>query len=128
MKLFLKEHGLLIVVQFVQFFVVLGIYWLDGFRNLLLAFYSIFLGLFFLTIYLMYHFVSRRKFYKRLMAPLGSLDESLQSTEAAPISQALDHLLKDQYKLYQTRVKELESKQEQHLKFMDTWVHQMKTP
>jgi two-component system, OmpR family, sensor histidine kinase YxdK len=128
MKLFLKEHGLLIVVQFVQFLVVLGIYWLDGYRNLLLAFYSIFLGLFFLSCYLVYHYVSRRKFYKRLMDPFGSLDDSLQSTEAAPISQALDHLLKDQYKLYQTRVKELESKQEQHLKFMDTWVHQMKTP
>lgn len=128
MKLFFKEHALLIAVQIVQFIVILAIYWLDGYRNLLPALYAIFLGLFFLTGYLVYHYLSRRKFYQRLTNELTSLDDSFQITESTPISQALDHLLKDQYKHYQTRIKELESKQEEHLKFMDQWVHQMKTP
>jgi len=128
MRLFFREHTFLIAVQIVQFFVVLAIYWLDGYRHLLPAFYAIFLGLFFLTGYLVYHYLSRRKFYKRLTNELSSLDDSFQTTEASPISQALDHLLKDQYKHYQTKIKVLESKQEEHLKFMDQWVHQMKTP
>jgi len=128
MKLFFREHAVLIAVQIVQFFVVLAIYWLDGYRHLLPAFYAIFLGLFFLASYLAYHYLSRRKFYKRLTNELCSLDDSFQTAESSPISQALNHLLKDQYKHYQTRIKELESKQEEHLKFMDQWVHQMKTP
>lgn len=128
MKLFFREHAVLIAVQIVQFFVVLAIYWLDGYRHLLPAFYAIFLGLFFLASYLAYHYLSRRKFYKRLTNELCSLDDSFQTTESSSISQALNHLLKDQYKHYQTRIKELESKQEEHLKFMDQWVHQMKTP
>lgn len=128
MKLFFKEHAMLIAVQMVQFIVILGIYWLDGYRHLLPGLYAIFLGLFFLTGYLVYHYFSRRKFYMRLSNSLNSLDDSLQTTEPSPISEALDQLLKDQYKLYQTKIKALESKQEQHLKFMDQWVHQMKTP
>ncbi|MGR6342495.1 sensor histidine kinase [Priestia megaterium] len=128
MKLFFREHTFLIATQIVQFFVVLSIYWLDGYRHLLPACYAVFLGLFFLTGYLAYHYSSRRKFYRRLTNELSSLDDSFQTTEASPISQALDYLLKSQYKHYQTRIKGLEAKQDEHLKFMDQWVHQMKTP
>ncbi|MBD8847077.1 sensor histidine kinase [Priestia megaterium] len=128
MKLFFREHTFLIAIQIIQFFVVLSIYWLDGYQHLLPAFYAVFLGLFFLTGYLACHYFSRRKFYRRLTNELPSLDDSFQTTEASPISQALDYLLKSQYKHYQTRIKELEAKQDEHLKFMDQWVHQMKTP
>jgi OmpR family two-component system sensor histidine kinase YxdK len=48
MKLFLREHALLIAVQAVQFFFILSIYWLDGYRSILPALYAIFLGFFFL--------------------------------------------------------------------------------
>jgi two-component system, OmpR family, sensor histidine kinase YxdK len=128
MKLFLKEHALLIGVQIIQFTLILAIYWLDGYRHLLPALYGIFLGLFFLTAYLAYHYASRRKFYQRLTEELASLDDSFQTTENSPISRALDDLLKGQYRHYQTVIKALESRQEEHLKFMDQWVHQMKTP
>lgn len=128
MKLFIKEHALLIVVQLIQFFVMVAIYFLDGYHHLLPALYTVFLGLFFLGVYLIYHYYSRRLFYKKLTSDLESLDQSLQKTEQTPISEALDRLLKNQYKHYQEQIKRLESKQEEHLKFMDQWVHQMKTP
>lgn len=128
MKLFLREHALLIAVQILQFFVVLSISWLAGFRSILPALYAAFLGFFFLACYLTYHYVSRRRFYKRLSEPLASLNDSLQRTEQAPVSAALDQLLKDQYRLYKNQIKTLEHQQEQHLKYMDQWVHQMKTP
>jgi two-component system, OmpR family, sensor histidine kinase YxdK len=128
MKLFLKEHTLLIVLQIIQFIVILTIYYLDGYHHMLPALYAVFLGLFFLGVYLIYHYYSRRHFYKRLTKQLESLDQSLQRTEHTPISEALDQLLKNQYKHYQEQIKRLESRQEEHLKFMDQWVHQMKTP
>ncbi|WP_078378818.1 sensor histidine kinase [Sutcliffiella halmapala] len=128
MKLYFKEHSLLIAVQVLQFFVMVSIFWMDGYRSVSIALYAIFLGIFFLTCYLFYHYYSRRKYYEMLSNPLANLDDSLQKLEQAPISEALDNLLKSQYKLYQQQIKTLTHQQEEHLKFMDQWVHQMKTP
>ncbi|MBM7603120.1 signal transduction histidine kinase [Metabacillus crassostreae] len=128
MKLFMKEHFLLIVVQLIQFSVMFSIYWLDGYRSIRPGLYSVFLGIFLLACYLFYYFYSRRNFYKRLSKPLEELDDSFQKTEQTPISVALDSLLKDQYKLYQHQIKSLENQQLEHNKFMNQWVHQMKTP
>lgn len=128
MKLFIREHSLLIIIQLIQFTLIFLIYWLDGYHRLNPALYGIFLGFFILGCYLSYQYYSRRQFYRRLSQPIESLDESLQETEQAPVSEALKALLREQYKHYQTQIKKLESAQEEHLTFMDHWVHQMKTP
>jgi two-component system, OmpR family, sensor histidine kinase YxdK len=128
MKLFFREHVLLIFIQLIQFAFIFIIYWLDGYDRLKPALYGIFLGFFTLGCYLLYQYYSRRQFYRRLTQPLASLDESIQQTEQTPISGALEALLREQYKHYQTQIKKLESAQEEHLTFMDHWVHQMKTP
>ncbi|MCR6098712.1 sensor histidine kinase [Salipaludibacillus agaradhaerens] len=128
MKLFLKEHSFLIVIQIIQLSGVIGVLWLDGYRDLKLSVYAIFLGLVVLTGYLAYHYISHRHFYARLSNPLMSLDDSYQKTEAVPMAKALDQLLKAQYKHYHKQIKTLEKQQEEHLTFIDQWVHQMKTP
>ncbi|MUK88937.1 sensor histidine kinase [Ornithinibacillus sp. L9] len=128
MKLFFKENTLLICTQALQFFIIMSIYWLDGYQNVRPALYAVFLGFFLLGCYLFYHYISRRKFYKRLSEPLQKLDDSLQKTEIAPLAIQLDELLKNQYKLYQTQIKALQQQQMEHLQFIDQWVHQMKTP
>ncbi len=128
MKLFLREHSLLIIMQLFQFTLILSIYWLDGYHRLKPALYGVFLGFFILGCYLFYQYYSRRQFYKRLSQPLESLDESFQEIEQTPVSEALESLLREQFKHYQTQIKKLESAQEEHLKFMNHWVHQMKTP
>ncbi|NQX44715.1 sensor histidine kinase [Paenibacillus tritici] len=128
MKLFIREHVLLLVVQIVQFGAMLSIYWLDGYRDLPTALYSVFLGFFFLCCYLIYQFISRRRYYLRLGKPLETLDESFQTMENNPVSQALEQLLHSQYRLYQQQLTAAKLQQEQHLTFIDQWVHQMKTP
>ncbi|WP_010096603.1 sensor histidine kinase [Ornithinibacillus scapharcae] len=128
MKLFLKEHAFLLVVHIVQLIFLLLIYWLDGYRDLKLFFYAGFIILFFLVGYLFYHWIKHREFYRRLESPLDSLDDTFQVADQAPIAVALDNLLREQYKLYQHRLSEKEKQQEEHRKFMDQWVHQMKTP
>lgn len=128
MKLFFKEHSLLVAVQVVQLLMILSILWLDGYRDIRLFLYIVFLNFFILGCYLIYYFLSRKKFYERLSNPLESLDNSIQQTDAAPISKALNGLLRGQYKLFQNQLEALEDDQEKHRKFMDQWVHQMKTP
>ncbi|WP_010529848.1 sensor histidine kinase [Lentibacillus jeotgali] len=128
MKLFIKDHQLLIGLQVVQFGLVFLILWLDGYQDIRTVFYTIFLGLFLFSCYLVYRYVTHRAFYNRLEKPMESLEESLQQTEQAPIAEALDQLLKSQYRLYEHRIGETEARKEEHMTFIDRWVHQMKTP
>src|SRR5699024_4733740 len=128
MKLFIREHRLLIGLQIAQSILVCVILWLDGTGDMATVFYAIFLALFLFSCYLLYRYVTRRKFYKRLETPMASLDESLQKTEHVPVAEAFDQLLKSQYRLYQQKINETETRKEEHLTFIDRWVHQMKTP
>lgn len=128
MKLFVKEHRLLIVVQILQFSIIGLLIWLGGFRNLSLILYSVFLGLFFLVIYLMYKYNTQKKFYERLSKNLAILDESQQQLDYNDLSEALSNLLKSQYHLYANEIIDLKQKQEQYFIFINRWIHQMKTP
>ena len=128
MVLFLREHVLLIIVQCVQFTIIVGLFWLAGFRDVQLAIYSIFLGMFMLSCYLVYQYISRKAYYQRLSNPVQTFDESHQSLQNAPVAVALQRLLASQYKLYETEIVALNQKQKEHIIFMDRWIHQMKTP
>lgn len=128
MKLFFREHLLLVHVQICQFGLIIAVFWLAGFRNIQLVLYSGFLGLLLLLAYLIYQYVSRNQFYRWLSHPPDRLDDALQSPGNAPIDQALHRLLKANYRLYQTEIVTQSNRQEEQLVFMDLWVHQMKTP
>lgn len=128
MKLFLKEHVGLIVIQIVQFIVIVSLFWLAGFGDVKLTLYVLLLSGLISLGYLTYHYFSRKKYYERLATPVNSLDESLQVLDDRPAPEALYNLLKSQYHLYKQQINQLERKQEEHLIFMDRWIHQMKTP
>lgn len=128
MRLFLKEHVFLLVIHMIQLIFLLLIYWLEGYRDVKLFLYASFIMVFFLVGYLSYHWMKHREFYRRLESPIDSLDDTFQVTNQAPIAGALDRLLREQYKLYQNQLSQKEKQQEEHRKFMDQWVHQMKTP
>jgi len=128
MKLCLREHLPLIILHIIQLFIVLLIYWLDGYRNLPTALYSIFLGIVLLTGYLVYRYVTHRSLYRRLSAPLETLDESIQGGGYSPLPEAVDRLLQGQYGHYKQLLSIKEKTRNDHLAFMNQWVHQMKTP
>lgn len=128
MRLFIREHLLLFCLQIVQVSIIPALFWLDGYRNTGVLFYSVVLSSFFFTIYLLYKYLSRKNFYLKLQQSIESIEESLATTDHAPIAEALDQLLKKQYRLYQEQLLEAEEQQSEHLLFMDRWVHQMKTP
>lgn len=128
MKLFLKEQSTLIMVQVIQFTTIAGIFWLSGYRDISIMFYSIFLSCFLLLCYLAYSYTTRRKFYDRLSKPIETMDESLQRLDNVTLSEHLNKLLMSQYNLYQQEIMTLHKKQDEHLMFIDRWIHQMKTP
>ncbi|MCD9021904.1 sensor histidine kinase [Cohnella silvisoli] len=128
MKLFFREHMPLVILHIVQLFLVLLIYWLDGYRNMLTALYSIFLGLVLLTGYLIYRYVSHQSLYRRLSDPMETLADSIQGGGYTPLSDAVNELLQTQYGHYQQQLRLGEKTRKDHLTFMNQWVHQMKTP
>ncbi|UOQ48700.1 sensor histidine kinase [Gracilibacillus caseinilyticus] len=128
MKLFLREHLLLIVVQISQSVLISILFFLDGYRDFKVSIYAVFLSIILTAAVLAYRYASRKNVYQKLQHPMVSLEDSLKTTEYTPISKALDQLLISQYRHYQEELQKAEERQDEHLLFMDRWVHQMKTP
>ncbi|AFC28216.1 hypothetical protein PM3016_1286 [Paenibacillus mucilaginosus 3016] len=128
MKLFLRDHLVLIAVHMIQLTLVLLVYVLDGFRDWKTGLYAMFLGLFVLAAYLVYKYATHRDYYARLSRPLESLDESVRPAGKAPVPQALGELLQSQYRHYREQLQEEAHRKQEHLTFIHQWVHQMKTP
>ncbi|MFL0403078.1 sensor histidine kinase [Bacillus nitratireducens] len=128
MNLFLREHIPFICFSIIQLFVVLTVYWLDGYNHLSTALYSVFLGGCFLIGYLVYCYYSHRRFYKKLSTSSETLEESLEELDSTPLSVALQRVLETQYSQYHQQLRTWEYKQKEHLTFINQWVHQMKTP
>ncbi|MGE5704025.1 MAG: sensor histidine kinase [Clostridia bacterium] len=128
MRLFWREHIPLIGITTIILFVVLMIYWLDGYRNVPTALYSVFIGYFLLSGYLLYRYATHKSFYQRLSKPMEIWTERNRRKETAPLPTALFELLDSQHDRYQAQIHAYERKQREHVMFMNQWVHQMKTP
>ncbi|WP_068617561.1 sensor histidine kinase [Paenibacillus tuaregi] len=129
MKLMIREHWPLLVMHIVQLTLIVAVYWLDGYRNVYTALYSVFLGMVTLIVYVCWRYTSHREMYNRLEEPLTVLDESAAgSGGGAPIAKAVRQLLQAQYALCMARIMEMERRRRQHATFITQWVHQMKTP
>jgi signal transduction histidine kinase len=48
--------------------------------------------------------------------------------QSAPLSQSLSKLIKDQSEMYKQELQLYKNQLDQHIQFMNQWVHQMKTP
>jgi two-component system, OmpR family, sensor histidine kinase YxdK len=128
-KLFFREQVPLIVIYMIQLVLTPLIYWLDGYYHLSITLYVMLLNSFLLLGYLVFRFFSLRSFYHRLSQPLARLDESLQGTPStSPLTESLAQLLQTQYQYYDQQIQQNQAEIENHITFINQWVHQMKTP
>ncbi|PEM31249.1 sensor histidine kinase [Bacillus wiedmannii] len=127
-KLFIRDHIPLICFTAIQLLAIFLVYWFDGHNHIATALYAMFLGVFFMVVYLVFRYFTHRTFYERLANPLNSLDESVQKSDFAALSDALQELIEVQYRHYQNQLQIQERKNNDHLTFMNQWIHQMKTP
>ncbi|WP_433945976.1 sensor histidine kinase [Paenibacillus sp. SN-8-1] len=128
MKLFIREHIPLLLFGIAQQLLVLLVYWYDGYNHPLTALYACFLSLCLFAVYLGYRYYTHRLLYKRLTYPPATLKDSIQDSDTAPLSSAVSKLLDTQFRHYQDQLTRYEKHQQEHLVFMNQWVHQMKTP
>lgn len=128
MKLFLREHLPLTIWTVLQLLVTVLVFWFDGYDHWLTALYAAFLGLFLYAGYLGFRYFTHRNFYDRLSHKMDSLQELMPTSDHVPLSRALDKLIDAQYRHYHTQIRNYERRQNEHLTFINQWVHQMKTP
>ncbi|TDQ42640.1 signal transduction histidine kinase [Aureibacillus halotolerans] len=119
----------MVVLQVLQAVVFLYLYWMDGNTDsFAILNYAFLINVFFLGCYLVYRYASQKRYYERLSRPLETLEETFEQLDMAPVPEAFTKVLHSQYKLYQERLKRAEQQQKEHLKYIDMWVHHMKTP
>lgn len=129
MKLFLREQLPLCILNTLQISFFVLILWLDGFQKLSILLYPIFFSFFLLLIYLCFRYVTNRSFYKRLSTPVHtSNDMEMKKIQSSPLSQSLSRLLMEQSEWYKRELQVYKNQLDQHIQFINQWVHQMKTP
>ncbi|GIO37465.1 sensor histidine kinase [Paenibacillus antibioticophila] len=129
MKLFWKEHVPLMLFYSVQVALVPILYWLTGEgRPFAIVLYGVLLSTVVLVLYLMFRYCQHRRLYLRLEEPLAAEEELLQPMDEAPLSNAVHELLRSYDRHFRDQLRQQQSGNEQHLAFMNRWVHQMKTP
>lgn len=130
MKLFLREQLPLIFVYFAQLFIVLLVFWVDGYQNVSISLYAVLLSCCLFIGYLVFRYTTHRTFYKRLEKPLVSMEEitSDRTATGTPLTAGMQQLLNSQYRLYQSDLHNYQQKLRDHIQFINQWVHQMKTP
>src|SRR5699024_5944816 len=104
------------------------IIYLSGFDQLATLLYGLLISVFLLVCYLTYYYYTRSHLYKKLSERTTDLQQLLEKTDPTPFSEAFDDLMKNHYQLLLAQLKSIEADQANHLKFIDRWVHHMKTP
>ncbi|WP_033543592.1 sensor histidine kinase [Planococcus sp. CAU13] len=127
-RLFLKEHAAYMVFQVVLVAFIMMLYWLDGFRNMDTAVYSVVISVLLTGAFLGARYIKRHRHYKRITETPAVMEHMLQKEGRSPEQIQVDLYLQKLYKVYQHEAQALYASQNRHLQFMNQWVHQMKTP
>lgn len=129
MRLFWNDHIPLLLFYLVQMLLVPLVYWLSGEeRPFTIVLYGALLSSSVLILYLGYRYFSQRKLYKQLSHPSEHGIENIQPMGEAPLPEAIHGLLEHYDRYYQKELHHHRSSMEQHVIFINRWVHQMKTP
>lgn len=129
MKLFWKDQLPLLLFYLVQMLLVPLLYWLSGEnRPIEIVLYGMGLSLSVLTLYLAFRYIQYYQLYQRLDHPELALEDRLRSLGSAPLPEAMDELIRRYDRHFQEQLNVQVQRMDQHIEFMNRWVHQMKTP
>lgn len=126
--MFIQEHISFMMFQLFLVLFIMFLYWLDGFRNLNTAVYSISMSMLLTAGYLVGKFIMRRSFYATITQKPKKMEDALIRHGHSPEHRQAMAFTRELYKVYQDEVQTLYASQHRQLQFMNQWVHQMKTP
>mgnify|MGYP003367187580 CR=1 FL=1 len=126
--IFLKEHISYIIFQVLVVLFLLSLFWLDGFRNVDTAIYSIIMSVLLISSFLVVRYMLRRRYLNKIAELPKAMDDALQKDAKTEEYFKTEAYLQELYRLYQHEVQSLYAIQTRQYKFMNQWIHQMKTP
>lgn len=127
-KLFVKEHLSYLIFQIALTLFLLTLFWLDGFRSVTTAIYAIAISLLLIISFLVVRYMLRRRYLAKISTLPQTMEDALQKNAKTTEYMETERYLHELYKLYQHEVQALYATQSRQYKFMNQWVHQMKTP
>lgn len=128
LKLFIKEHFSFIIFELIIVLFILSLYWLDGFRNVDTAIYSISISIVLIMSFLGVRYFFRQSYLKKITQLPTTMEDALQKNAKTIEYFQTEQYLHELYRVYQHEVQSLYAIQNRHEKFLNQWIHQMKTP
>ncbi|WP_088007838.1 sensor histidine kinase [Indiicoccus explosivorum] len=127
-RLFFRENAALLIFGILLVIFILFLFWLDGFRSTDTFTYSFIMAVLLLAVFLLSKFIRRYTFYRRVLSRPESMESALERNAKTPELLETERYMHELYKLYQQEVQALYAGQNRQIRFMNQWVHQMKTP
>ncbi|WP_420805726.1 sensor histidine kinase [Paenibacillus wynnii] len=129
MRLFWKDQLPLLLIYAAQTVLVPLLYWLSGEnRPIRIILYGMSLNLVILALYLGFRYLQHYRLYQRLSHPESARLDYRSSLGTAPLPEAMDELIRRYDQHNQEQLNTQVRRMDQHIEFINRWVHQMKTP
>ena len=128
MKFFLKEYRWYIFIYYLGLIITLVYCSMMKFISLSEVLYIVLFNTFILGCFIVYKYTTTKKIYNIFENGINSLDESLLDLGDSFLGQNVSTILNQQYELYVKNIQEHKRSQDEHLTFINHWIHQMKTP
>lgn len=131
MRLFLRDHRPLVLFYLLQMILVPVLYWVTGeSRPLSIILYGMALSSAVLILYLLYRYLHHYKLYTSLSRSRSTQEsgEQPEPLDDAPLPDAVTELMLHTHRHYQNQLYTHIRSMDQHIEFINRWVHQMKTP
>lgn len=128
MKLFLKDNKGYIIIYFISLLITLIYINLLGSLNVMESFYISIVNTFMLITFLCFRYYKHRKIYTLLNKKINNLNQLVISLGNSVLGKAISDILKQMNNLYSINMIDKNKKHQEHLMFINQWIHQMKTP
>lgn len=128
MKLFLKHNKGYIAIYFLSLILTIIYSNLNGFIGLSEIIYIFMFNTFILLCFLAFRYYQNRQLYRLLESGVTELNDVFLDFGNSDLSQSISQLLKKLHSLYKAQIQKGDKLHEEHLRFINQWVHQMKTP
>lgn len=128
MKLFIKEYRGYIFTYYISLIITLFYCNMMNFIGFSEIFYLLLFNTFIISCFIIYRYLSTKKVYDFFEKNMATLDDSFIDLGKSNLGKNLSSTLEKQYELYISSLAESNKKHEEHLNFINHWIHQMKTP
>lgn len=128
MRLFLKDNKGYIGVFYFSVFITLAYGKLKDFITMSEGVYILIFNTFILFSFMGFRYYKNKDVYKLFAKEFKSFDEYLSDVGHSFMGDNISKVLRNQHMLYEEKVEEYNKVYNNHLIFVNHWVHQMKTP